>query len=654
MWAPAGADDSPGATLNLVLTVGSDETERNLAWYTDTTVTEQQARFAPSVDLVEGALPPNATVVDATRGTGAETTSGEYNWFASFEDLAADTQYAYQVGSETTGWSEVIPFTTHAADGQFDFLFFGDPQIGSSGDPVSDTAGWQSTLDLAQATYPNAELLFSAGDQVEKASDEDQYDLFLTPPQLQQIPLVPTIGNHDVGSLAYQEHYNIPHVDAGSGAAMTGSSSGGDYWFIYNGVLFIDINSNSLDDDSHIRFLRNTVADHVAGTRWQVLAFHHSIYSTARHSEDTDVQQRRADLPQTISELGIDLVLQGHDHSYARSYLLHNGEKANAAEQAGTDILTPGPGGVLYLTANSASGSKYYDQIDPSDANDQKSYLSVGNQEHVPNYTAVEVAANALTIKTFRSTAFEDHAANTVVDQMTLYPQNGIAPEIVAPSSTTLAQGADFDPLAGVTATDDVDGDVTGSVVVDSTVDTATLGTTTLTYSVPDSAGNIGTFERTILVVAASAGTVTMTGDVVPGGAVTISAEGLAPGSSYAVTLDGLQIGSVIMDEDGTATWATSLPSDLAAGTHTLGLRTSDGTQVTSMTFTMEVTPVGDGDTPPPAPASEQPTPVSAAETPTGLANTGASNLVGMLAGGVLLVAAGAGSALARYSRSLR
>jgi hypothetical protein len=394
---------------DIVLGVGSDETQRNLSWYTSTDVA-QVAEFAPSAEVVGGNFPASSTKIDAT---GAATTSGEFNRFATIAGLQPNTVYSYRVGA-AGAWSATYSFRTQSFDGNFDFLFLGDPQIGSSGNIPNDTAGWQDTLDVATEAYPNTEMLFSSGDQVESAGNESHYTAFLTPDALRSIPFVATNGNHDVGSKAYEQHFNTPNVDRTAGAG-SGSASGGNYWFIYKDVLFMDINSNSRDNASHIAWMNRIVAEQGANAKWKVLAFHHSIYSAGPHATDDDVKERRTQLPTAISELGIDLVLQGHDHSYARSYLLRNGEKADAAEQAGADTVTAGPGGVLYVTANSASGSKYYGL--------QASgfpWLSVSNQENVRNYTAVEVEDDAITVKTLRSQANGDKAVNSVVDQVTL------------------------------------------------------------------------------------------------------------------------------------------------------------------------------------------------------------------------------------------
>lgn len=402
--------DAPARVSDVVLQVGATESQRNVSWYTDQDV-DQVAQLAKVSDLVDGAFPANAVTVPAA---GARTTSSEFSRDATFSGLQESTEYAYRVGKEGS-WSPTYRFRTQAFDGDFNFLFFGDPQIGASGNTANDGAGWADTLDVAQRTYPDAELLFSAGDQVESAANESQYDAFLAPDQLREIPLVPTNGNHDVGSKAYEQHFNVPNEDLTAGAG-TATSSGGDYWFIYKDVLFVNINSNSRDYASHDAFLEKVVAEHGDEARWKVLAFHHSIYSVAAHTNDGDILDRRSTMPQTISDLGFDVVLMGHDHSYTRSYLIKDGAVADAAEVPGQAEVTADEGEVLYVTANSASGSKYYGVRAPD-----APFASVINQENVRNYSGVEVTDDAITITTLRSQAKDaERPVNSVVDSVTL------------------------------------------------------------------------------------------------------------------------------------------------------------------------------------------------------------------------------------------
>ena len=71
----------------------------------------------------------------------------------------------------------------------------------------------------------------------------------------------------------------------------------------------------------------------------------------------------------------------------------------------------------------------------------------------------------------------------------------------------TLTDGEDVDVILGstwtdpgYTATDDEDGDITSSVVVEGVVNTNLTGTYELTYTVTDVAGNVGTATRNVRV----------------------------------------------------------------------------------------------------------------------------------------------------------
>ena len=75
------------------------------------------------------------------------------------------------------------------------------------------------------------------------------------------------------------------------------------------------------------------------------------------------------------------------------------------------------------------------------------------------------------------------------------------APEIKGVKNRTVYVGGSVDYLKGVTATDDVDGDVTDKISVDSSaVDTKKAGTYTVTYTVSDTAGNEAVKETKLTV----------------------------------------------------------------------------------------------------------------------------------------------------------
>jgi hypothetical protein len=459
--SPASAADT--ATLSgIVLGVGANESQRTVTWYSSADTT-QVVQVAPTAQVVNGEFPADAVTFDALGGANIAT-SGGFNRHATITGLKEHAAYSYRVGTEGN-WSGAYSFKTQDYEGDYDFLFYGDPQIGSSGDVAKDQAGWQDTLDVSLKANPDAELLVSGGDQVETANTETQWNAFLAPDQLRQYPWAATIGNHDVGGKAYEQHFTTPNTDRSApyydNGNPAGTKSGGDYWYIYKDVLFIDLNSNSYNsangggDAAHINYVTDVINKHGNEAKWKVLVYHHAIYSPADHAKDADNKIRRVDFPTTFSKLGVDLVLQGHDHSYSRSYLIKNGEKANPAEQPGAADVYPGPGGVLYVTGNSASGSKYYDITAPDNSGTSGAgngadplnpknywYNSVQNQEHVRSYVKVQVRNDKLVVENLRSgtcaapnAAVEkgnwcnntpaDQPVGSVVDKVTVHPYHG-------------------------------------------------------------------------------------------------------------------------------------------------------------------------------------------------------------------------------------
>ncbi|MDY0276669.1 MAG: DUF5011 domain-containing protein [Acholeplasma sp.] len=74
-------------------------------------------------------------------------------------------------------------------------------------------------------------------------------------------------------------------------------------------------------------------------------------------------------------------------------------------------------------------------------------------------------------------------------------------PEIKGVDAVEISVGDTFDPKVGVTATDDVDGDITASIVVDGTVNVERAGTYELKYTVSDKAGNTAEKKRVVVVL---------------------------------------------------------------------------------------------------------------------------------------------------------
>ncbi|MCD7948325.1 MAG: fibronectin type III domain-containing protein [Oscillospiraceae bacterium] len=394
---------------NMALTIGADETERNLTWYSDSTA-DGEVQLALADAMTGDTFPAEYESFAAVSATS--NVSGYSTYKATISGLSSDTTYAYRAGN-TDGWSSVYTFTTDSfASSSFSFLLAGDPQIGSSGNAGNDTTGWTTTLNHCADWFSDISFLVSAGDQVESATNETQYESYLTPDALHSLTVAPNIGNHDSTSAIYKQHFSVPNEATNTGD----TAAGGDYWYSYNDVLFMSINSNNTSTAVHKAFLESAIAAYVAENgaepAWKIVTFHHSVYSTASHTNDSDILARRNELPIVFSELGIDAVLMGHDHVYTRSLMMAGttpiteGYVADGSNAYAAYTKGEGSGETVYLTANSASGSKYY-----TIQNLSFPFKAADNQESTPNITKIDVTEDALTFTTYRT-----GTANTVSD----------------------------------------------------------------------------------------------------------------------------------------------------------------------------------------------------------------------------------------------
>lgn len=488
LWAVS--ESAPTEFSAVSLQVGSDQTQHGVTWYSDSGVAEgvQLAR-----DEGGDEVSFSEETAQSFASESGDAKHGQAWHHATMTGLTENASYRYRVGSDAQGWSQTYRFETGTFADNYHFTFVGDPQIGAAY-LDEDRAGWTDTITKADAAFPDASFVLSAGDQGENAGNESQTTAFLSPEQMQRIPLATNIGNHDNESVAYRQHFDMPNVDDRYGYLEEGTGSGGDYWFRYNNTLYLSLNTNNLDNANHAEFLRNIIAEQGADARWTVVTFHQSVFSVADHALEEDTLQRRAELPPVFSELGIDLVLMGHDHVYTRTFLMKGSEPSNRSLEG---TLTPAPGEVLYITGNNSSGHKFYDVVEDHAFD----YVAVDNQEYVANVSNVQITDASITVSTYRTTDM------TKVDEITIAQpavvvEDTAEPVLTVPGDATVTTGDAFDPLAGVTALDDVDGDLTEMITVTGAVDTSVRGLYTLSYAVADTVGNRAEVSRVITVVA--------------------------------------------------------------------------------------------------------------------------------------------------------
>ena len=428
----AAADEETGdEVIDTFLGIGSSESERSLNWLGTSSNTSYVQYVAAPAGYKDGdAFPESADGVKSLVATQSTAQREGYNSNkVTVWGLSANTTYVYRVGNDDA-WSDAYTFTTGSfgSGTSFSFLMAGDPQIGASGNTGTDAANWLSMMDTVQEQFSSASFLFSMGDQINNydgSKTDTEYDAYLAPNALRTMTTANEVGNHDEGKGTtaenrYSDYFNNPNV-SGLGQTSGAGTQGGDYWFTYNGVLFMSLNSNNLSTAEHKQFMEQVIAANPDAT-WTVVSFHHSIYSAANHYADKDILQRRSELSPIFSELGIDVVLMGHDHHYTRTYLMEGtnpvipeGNDVSKGEEAPSE-QTAEEGQVFYLTADSASGSKYY-RLNSALAQGLPTYTAVDWQQNMPSITNIEVSDGQIV---FTSYYQNTDGALTQFDQFTL------------------------------------------------------------------------------------------------------------------------------------------------------------------------------------------------------------------------------------------
>lgn len=401
----------------IILTPGKTAKDLGFAWYSQKKG-EPVVKIGKKEDLSDAQeFKGTATEINRSNQKNTYKASNKVTVEGLFEENTT-YYYSYTDDVKNPAWSEVQSYTTKKTT-NFQTILVGDPQIGASGsqgqgtaDDINiavDTFNWNKTLEQAKITAPNASFILSAGDQIDYAgtdsSDgknvrESEYAGFTYPALLRMLPLATTIGNHESKGTDYKYHYNNPNSEDGLGS----TNSGSDYYFSYGNVLFISLNSNNRNTVEHRELLKKAVESN-PDAKWKVVMFHHDIYGSGQPHSDTDGANLRALFAPLMDEFGIDMCLTGHDHSYARSYLMADGTAIQY-----DDSVAINPEGTLYIAAGSASGSKFYKL-----ATTKQYYIAERSNTQIPTFSTIDFSDESIVIKTY------DYNGNKYADDYTLY-----------------------------------------------------------------------------------------------------------------------------------------------------------------------------------------------------------------------------------------
>ncbi len=292
-----------------------------IKWRTDVP-SDSRVRFGAAPGALDG------LVDDATLSVEHEIT---------VPNLVPATTYYYSIGTSTSELAGNSPdhfFKTHPT--QDSLAPFRIWAIGDAGTTTADQVRVRNAYAAHTATQ-KADLWLMLGDNAYwQGRDMDyQEGIFkIYGDQLRNTELWPAPGNHDYysganassGSGPYFNTFALPKLAQAGGVP---SNTEAYYSFDYGKVHFICIDSDGSPravGGAMYNWLVNDLTYAQANSEWIIAYFHHPPYTKGTHNSDTEAQliEMRTNFVPLLEQYGVDLVLNGHSHTYERSFLIDN------------------------------------------------------------------------------------------------------------------------------------------------------------------------------------------------------------------------------------------------------------------------------------------------------------------------------------------
>ncbi|MEF2246566.1 metallophosphoesterase [Paenibacillus sp. IITD108] len=356
--------------VNISVSMGEQPAEsRRFNWHTHIDVKDTVVEYVKESEFTSF----SAGNVQRSMGSNELYNSHSFGTYrvhrAEVTGLESGTAYKFRVGNGGDFVSAEGRFVTSEVSGDMTkFVFIGDSQ----GAAEKDYELWKDTLDNAIADLPDAEFIVHAGDMVDKGFLQQEWNWWFAAAQqhLMQRTLITAIGNHEVmgtnGAGDYLAHFNNPTNGASSVRGTSFSFDVKDTHFV---LLNTELGAESYEEQAQWldRDLKAT------DKKWKVLMFHQGPYGSVYSNERVQAQW----VP-ILDKHGVDLVLNGHDHVYVRTYLMKGGA---FSEKEGTRYVVGG-----------SSGSKFYALV-----NRPWQELTF-DQSRVNIYTTVEITKGEIKV----------------------------------------------------------------------------------------------------------------------------------------------------------------------------------------------------------------------------------------------------------------
>ena len=338
---------------NMIANINGDpHTRMAFCWFTNSGITDGEVQLIAKADATaeDFASGTDVLTVDATPTTtkplhyaaqksgiieAAQLPSNTKFTYVSHkalaENLTPGTTYSWRVGYDGH-WSDIAQFRTQDNDqGEYSFVYMSDSHIQDQ--EYVDYARW--CAEAVAKTCPDARFCVFPGDFVDTgtaANSEWEWERWFEEalkPVLMLMPVVPTDGNHDDSpNINYTYHFNTDNA-FNLTAAIKPQFDGITYSFVYGDVLFLvyskqdywrgDYSYSAQTSEYLTNDVGNWFKEQIAKyphTKYRVGLVHKNVFCGSGHCKDEEGPTFRACMLPVMKECEIDLLLQGHDHTY--------------------------------------------------------------------------------------------------------------------------------------------------------------------------------------------------------------------------------------------------------------------------------------------------------------------------------------------------
>ena len=336
---------------------GNPSSQRAVTWRTDSTI-----EYAVAQISIAGKNSKFEINAKTYRAKTEELKIGDYHknkdvivhyHSVIFENLIPETLYAYRVGNGKI-WSEWIHFKTSSNDFKpTEFVYFGDAQN-------NILSHWSRVIRMAYQKAPNASFAIYAGDLVNYAHMDNEWAQWFKAGGFihSQWTAIPVVGNHEFGKILRENEQKLslqwrPQFTLPVEKSLDEKLHETVYSINYQDILIIVLNSSEMLEQQ-TAYVEKKLME--SDAKWKIITCHHSVFSPA---PGRDFEYGRKFWKPLFDKYNVDLVLNGHDHTYARG---HVPVKSRLNDENG-NLQT------MYIT--SVSGPKQYN-IDKNKINNYK------------------------------------------------------------------------------------------------------------------------------------------------------------------------------------------------------------------------------------------------------------------------------------------